>query len=92
MSETAIPRQATSPALKTGWVCLSIGLMLMLIPFPLFYIFGPLCSVALILAIVVLAHGQTGPGLMLLIASLVLPPVFWLIGWGILGAMLHTPQ
>jgi hypothetical protein len=59
MGETAIPQQTTSDAIKAGWVCLILGLILMLIPFPLFYIFGPLCVVAFILAIVGLAKGQT---------------------------------
>ena len=92
MGETAIPQQTTSDAIKAGWVCLILGLILMLIPFPLFYIFGPLCVVAFILAIVGLAKGQTGKGIALLISSLVLPPIFWFIGWGVLGAMLRLSQ
>lgn len=87
MDETAILQQPMSGAIKAGWVCLLLGLVLMLIPFPLFYIFGPLCSVAFILAIVGLAQGQTGKGIALLISSIVLPPIFWFIGLGIVAAM-----
>jgi len=88
MNETTMPQQTTSGAIKAGWVCLILGLVLMLIPFPLFYIFGPLCGVAIILAIVGLAKGQTGKGIALLISSLVLSPIFYFIGLAILGAML----
>lgn len=87
MAEIVIPQHGTSSAIKTGWVCLIVGLLLMLIPFPLLYISGPLCGVACILAIVGLAHGHTGKGIALLIASLVLPPLFWLLGWAIVAAM-----
>lgn len=89
LSEIAMPQQSTSSALKTGWICLSIGLLLMLIPFPLLYISGPLCGVAGILAIVGLAHGHTGRGIALLIASLVLSPLFWLVGLAVLTVMMH---
>jgi hypothetical protein len=89
MDETAISQQTTSGPIKAGWVCLILGLVLMLIPLPLFYIFGPLCGVAFILAIVGLAKGQTGKGITLLISSLVLPPIFWFIGLAILGVTLR---
>ena len=87
MNETTIPQQLTSGAIKAGWVCLILGIVLMFIPFPLFFIFGPLCGVAFILAIVGLAKGHTGKGITLLISSIVLPPIFWLIGLAIFGAM-----
>jgi general secretion pathway protein G len=83
-------QQTTSGAIKAGWACLILGLVLMLIPFPLFYIFGPLCGVAFILAIVGLAKGQTGKGIILLISSLVLPPMCWFIGLAILGSTLMS--
>ena len=88
MNETAVQQEQTFGALKAGWVCLVLGLVLMLIPFPLFYVFLPLCGVAFILSIVGLAKGQTAKGITLLICSIVLPPVFYFIGLAILGAAL----
>jgi hypothetical protein len=90
MNGTTIPPQTMSGTIKTGWICLALVLALMLIPFPLFYIFGPLCGVALILAIVGLAQGQTGKGIALLISSIVLPPIFWIIGLAILGSVFRS--
>lgn len=89
MNDTATQQESTSGALRAGWVCLALGLVLMLIPFPLFYVFWPLCGVAFILSIVGLAKGQTGKGLTLLLCSVILPAIFYFIGLAILGAALN---
>ncbi|HZH44276.1 MAG TPA: hypothetical protein VEY50_09365 [Lysobacter sp.] len=82
---TTTPRSAP---VKATWVCLILAWVLFLIPLPGAGVFvgWPLNLVAFILAIVVMARGFTRKGLIPLIASLVVSPIVYFIGWGILGA------
>ena len=86
MTDTSLEMKPGAGALKAGWACLVLGIILMLVPFPLFYLYWPLCIVAFILAIVVLSKGQTTNGIVLLAASILLPPIFYFIGLAIFGA------
>lgn len=60
-----------------GWVCFGLGVLSMYLSVWSFFIYGPLFFVAFILAIVAMAQKRIGSGVMLLLCSLVIPPVLW---------------
>lgn len=62
-----------------GWVCLALSCAFMFVPFAGIFIGGCLAFVAFVLAIVVLAKGEVGSGIALLLCSLILPPIFGVI-------------
>jgi hypothetical protein len=90
MNELVSESQNSSSAIKAGWTCLVLALILILIPFPLFYLYMPISSVAFILAIIGMAKGFVGKGIVLLISSIILPAIFFFIGLGILGQTLNS--
>lgn len=68
----------SAPA-RTGWILLFLTCGLSLIPFFGFaswIIAGPMLIAAFVLAIVVLSRGGTGSGILLLLFSVVIAPVF----------------
>lgn len=73
---------------KPAWACLIIAWVLFVLPVPGVGLFigWPLNLVAFILAIVIMARGYTGKGLIPLIASLVVSPIVYFIGIAILSA------
>lgn len=79
-----------SAPVKATWVCLILAWVLFLVPLPGLGMFigWPLNLVAFILAIVVMARGFTGKGLLPLIASLIVSPIVYFIGLAIFGAAL----
>lgn len=73
-------------ALNAGWVCFGLGLLFVFVPIPFTCIvYGPLFLISIIMAIVGLSNGRTGPGLALLLCSLILPPAAVAAAWA-LGA------
>lgn len=73
---------------RSAWICLAIAWLCFLIPVPGTGVFAgwPLNVVAFILAIVAMAKGGAKKGLFQLLGSIVLSPVVYLIGVGILAA------
>jgi hypothetical protein len=86
MSTAVAHTASTSNVTKAGWICLLIGVVMELIPFPLFWVYGGLFAAAFVLAIVAITRGQTGQGIVLLIASMIIPIIGWFAGLAILGA------
>ena len=74
-------QQSSGP--KAGWICLAIGILLFILPIPMFglgiLIAGGLCTAALILAIVSMNKG-TG-GLALLLSTLIGSPIAYVLSW-----------
>jgi hypothetical protein len=75
-----------------GWITLGITWLLFLIPFPGLGILGWVGNlVALVLAIVVLAKGETAHGVGQLVCSLIVSPLVYFIGLvlfvGAMGAL-----
>lgn len=62
-----------SGAVIGGWVCFGLGVALMFATLWSFILYGPLFLVAFILAIVAMAQRRVGQGVVLLLASLVVP-------------------
>lgn len=60
-----------------GWVCFGIGVALMFATLWSFILYGPLFLVAFILAIVAMAQRRVGQGVILLLASIVVPFVLF---------------
>jgi hypothetical protein len=64
-----------------GWVALLVAIASVFVPFPTFWLYGPLILAAFICGIVAIAQGKAGRGIILLLCSLVLPPIAILIFW-----------
>lgn len=78
---------AQNTAGKAAWICLAIAWLMFLVPVPGtgLFIGWPLNLVAFILAIVAMStHGAQG-GIWQLLASLVVSPIVYLIGFGVLA-------
>lgn len=74
-------------SLKAGWICIGCGSLAIVLLGPLgFIVAGPLTLVSLILAVIGMAKNNTGEGITLFIASLVLPSLVFVV-WLILGAL-----
>ena len=56
-----------------------LGLIAIVVPLPLTWLYVPLFGVAVIAAIVAICQGAAGRGILLLIATLVLPPILWVL-------------
>ncbi len=76
--------QAPTPEIKTnvkqgaiigGWLCFILGLIVMYISMWVFFIYGPLLIAALILSIVGMAQRRIVTGMVLLLVTLIVPPV-----------------
>ena len=79
---------APNTAGKAAWICLAIAWLMFLVPMPGtgLLIGWPLNLVAFVLAIVAMStHGAQG-GIWQLLASLVVSPVMYLIGFGVMAA------
>lgn len=85
MAETTSVTVPQSNVAKAGWICLVVGIVFQLIPFPFFWLYGPLFLASFVIGIVSMTRGQTGNGIILLISSVVLPIIGFVIGIGIMG-------
>jgi hypothetical protein len=87
---SAVAESAPSAAPRAAWVCLAIAWLTFLLPIPGIGLFigWPLNLVAFILAIVAMSKQGTMAGLFQLLASLVVSPVVYFIGWMILAGSL----
>ncbi|HYF33847.1 MAG TPA: hypothetical protein VD994_01045 [Prosthecobacter sp.] len=76
------PVQAHPPvkqgAVIGGWICFILGMGTMYLSLWLFFLYGPLLLVAFILSIVAMSQRRIAGGLILLLLSLVVPPITWL--------------
>jgi len=74
---------------KAGWICLGIAWGLFIIPIPGIGIIGwALNLAAFIISIIVMVKDRVGAGVAQMVCSLVVSPVIYLIGLGILGHFL----
>ncbi|WP_353980947.1 hypothetical protein [Salinicola endophyticus] len=93
MTDTITPAAAGSKSapVKAVWALLIVTWLCFLVPLPGLGVFvgWPLNLVAFIVAIVVITRGRTGMGITQLIVSLIVSPVIYFIGLGILGAAFH---
>jgi DNA-directed RNA polymerase subunit RPC12/RpoP len=81
----APPPKKDSGPVGAGWVCFLLGIVLAFVPYGIL-LCGPLFLVSLILAIVILAKGNVGAGLVLLLLSiLVLTGIGILVAVGVLA-------
>jgi hypothetical protein len=89
-SDAARPHKS-APVTAT-WICLVVAWVLFLIPIPGVGLFvgWPLNLVAFILAIVVMARGFTGKGMIPLLASLVVSPIVYFIGIAVLAGAISS--
>lgn len=81
---------AQNTAGKAAWICLAIAWLMFLVPVPGtgLFIGWPLNLVAFILAIVAMSqHGAQG-GIWQLLASLIVSPIVYLVGFGVLAGFL----
>ena len=81
---------ATQPrySLKPGWICITTGSIAIVVLGPLgALVCGPLMIVSLILAVIGMAKNNTGGGIALFIAALVLPSLAFVV-WIVLLAVL----
>jgi hypothetical protein len=80
---------AQKPPVKAGWICLIIAWAFFLIPVPGLGIIGWALNVAaIIISIIVMVKGRVGAGVVQLVCALVVSPLLYLVGLGILGHML----
>ena len=79
-----------SPAGKTAWILLVLAWIVFLIPIPVAstIVGWTLNLVAFILAIVAMANGGAMKGLLQLLASLIISPIIYLLGFAVYAAIL----
>ena len=71
---------------KAGWICLCIAWALFIIPVPGIGIIGwALNLAAFIISIIVMVKDRVGAGVAQMVCTLVVSPVIYFIGLGILG-------
>lgn len=93
MNKAAAPFPSSNPAGIAAWLMLGIAWLCFLIPFPgLGIVVGwPLNLVAFILAVVAMAKGGAGKGIVQLLLSLIVSPLVYFVGVvvfaGAIGAM-----
>lgn len=93
MNKAAAPLPSSNPAGIAAWLMLGIAWLCFLIPFPgLGIVVGwPLNLVAFILAVVAMAKGGAGKGIVQLLLSLIVSPLVYFVGVvvfaGAIGAM-----
>jgi hypothetical protein len=86
-SQPTPARPARKGAVFGGWVSLLVAVGSIFVPFPTFWLYGPLILAAFICGIVAIAQGKAGQGITLLICSLILPPIAMGIFWtAVVGA------
>jgi hypothetical protein len=77
------------PPVKAGWVCLVVAWVLFLIPIPGLGLVGWAFNLAaFIISIIVMVKGRVGAGVAQMVCSLVVSPLMYLVGLGILGHVL----
>lgn len=82
-----------------GWICFGVAVVVLFIPLPTWFIYGPLFFVSFILAMVAMTQGRVASGMVLLLVNIVGVPVLFLIAvllglatWGAgLAAMQKMP-
>ena len=81
---------AENSAGKAAWICLVIAWIAFIVPIPGtgLFIGWPLNLVAFILAIVAMSKSGAGAGLWQLLASLLVSPVIYLVGLGLLAGII----
>lgn len=81
--------EAQKPPVKAGWTCLIIAWACFLIPVPGLGIIGWALNVAaIVISIIVMVKGRVGIGVVQLVCALVVSPLLYFVGLGILGHML----
>ena len=86
------PPAASQPPVKAGWTCLIIAWALFLIPVPGIGMIGWALNVAVfIISIIVMVKGRVGAGVAQMVCVLVVSPVLYLLGLGILFNHLFCP-
>jgi predicted RNA-binding Zn-ribbon protein involved in translation (DUF1610 family) len=68
-------------AAKGGWVCFGVAVIIMFIPIPAWFIYGPLFFVSFILSIVAMSQGRIASGITLLLANVVGVPILFIIAF-----------
>ncbi|MGC2061429.1 MAG: hypothetical protein WA610_00510 [Thermodesulfovibrionales bacterium] len=77
------------PPVTAGWICLGIAWALFIIPIPGIGIIGwALNLAAFVISIIVMVKGRVGAGVAQMVCALVISPVIYFIGLGILGHFL----
>ncbi len=80
------PATKKNGAMLGSVACFVAGIFLVGIPIPFTcFLYGPLLTISLILAIVAIAQGQVGGGVALIFANLLMPPVVGVIAMAIMG-------
>lgn len=83
MSETSEAAKNPNPAAKyltIGWICVLIAVVVLLLPYRLFYISVPLCVVAIVLAFKGLKKGGGKPAAALMWSAILIPAAASLAG------------
>jgi len=89
----AQPEENKGPG-YAGWACLGLSCVFLFVPFVGVYIAAALGFAAFVLSIVMMATGKAGPGIALLLCSLIVPPIVAVIaslcGLALLAGMATT--
>ncbi len=85
--------QDRKPPVKAGWICLALAWALFLIPVPGIGMIGwALNLAAFIISIINMVKGRVGAGVAQLVCALVVSPLLYFVGLGILWShMMHRP-
>ena len=78
MVMTETEKRTNSKALSAGWICFLIGVAIMLFIHTGILFSGPFFLTAFILSIVVITKNRIAAGVVLLLASLIVPPAIFL--------------
>lgn len=76
---TQVETNVKQGAIIGGWVCFALGLICMFLSLFMFFLYGPFFLVAFILSIVAMSQRRVLGGVMLLVATLVVPSVLGLV-------------
>ena len=83
------PSCRQEPPVKAGWICLAVAWALFLIPLPGLGLVGWAFNLAaFIISIIVMVKGRVGAGVAQMVCSLVVSPLLYVVGLGILGQVL----
>ncbi len=81
----------SQPPVKAGWICLFAAWALFIVPIPGLGMIGwALNLAALVISIIVMAKGRVGTGVAQLVCAMVLSPIVYFIGLGILGHVIGS--
>lgn len=76
---TQVETNVKQGAIIGGWVCFALGLICMVLSLFMFFLYGPFFLVAFILSIVAMSQRRVLGGVVLLVATLVVPSVLGLV-------------